>query len=83
MIGGNEGAHVLNHAEHGNRHLPEHRQAAAGVLQGHLLRRGHDHDAGHGDGLGQRELGVASAGGQVHHQHIPFTPGPLDKGTDG
>ena len=77
LIGGNEGAHVLNHAEHGNRHLPEHGQAATGVLQGHLLRRGHDHDASHGDGLGQRELGVTSAGWEVDHEHIPFTPGDL------
>ena len=74
QIGGDEGGHVLHHPQHRHSHLQEHRQAAAGILQGHLLGGGDDHHAGHRHGLGEGELGIAGAGGQIHHQHVALAP---------
>ena len=57
--------------------MQEHRQPAPGILQGDLLGGGHDDHASHGYGLGQAELGIAGAWGEVDHHHIPFSPGHL------
>ncbi len=69
-----EGAHVLDDAEHGDRDLGEHAQPLAGVDHGDLLGRGDDEGAGHGAVLGEGQLDVAGAGGQVDQQVVELAP---------
>lgn len=71
---GEEG-HVAHHAEHGDVHALEHAEAADGVAQGDVLRRGHDDGAVEDDLLADGELDVAGARGQVEEEHVQGTPG--------
>ena len=66
--------HVLDDAEDRHADLLEHLDALLGVEQRDVLRRGHDHRAGHRHALRQRELDVAGAGRQVDDQVVEVLP---------
>src|SRR5205809_4714038 len=68
------GRHVLHHAEDRNADLPEPPEALARIDDRDVLRRGDDDGAGHRHFLGERQLDVAGAGGQVDHQVVEVTP---------
>ena len=67
-------AHVLDDAEDRDADLLEHLQALARIHQRDVLRRGDDHRAGDRHVLRQRQLDVAGARRQVHHQIIELVP---------
>jgi hypothetical protein len=73
-VGADVRAHVLDHAEHGNRDFLEHPEALAGVEQRDVLRGRDDHRPAHRDALGQRELDVAGAGRHVDDEVVEFAP---------
>ena len=58
----------------GNADLLEHLEPLAGVDQRDVLGRGDDDRAGHRHALGERQLDIAGAGGQVHHQVVDLAP---------
>ena len=70
---GEEG-HVTHHAEHGDVHALEHAEAADGVAQGDVLRRGHDDGPVQDDLLADGQLDVAGARGQVEEEHVQGPP---------
>ena len=66
--------HVLDQPEHGDVELLEHLQRLARIQGGDVLRRGHDHRAGHRDLLRHGQLDVAGARRQVDHQVVEVAP---------
>ena len=73
-LGADVGGHVLHDAQHRDLDLLEHLEPLAGVEQGDVLGRGDDDGAGDRDLLGQGQLGVAGARGQVDHQIVEVGP---------
>ena len=67
-------AHVLDDAHDGHTHLVEHLEPLARIDQRNVLRCGHDHGAGYGHLLRERELDVAGAGRHVDDEVIEVTP---------
>ena len=66
--------HVLDEAEGGDVHLPEHVEAFARVDEGDVLGRGDDDGAGQRDPLGERELHVSRPRRQVHQEEVLLAP---------
>src|SRR5215467_5332631 len=73
----NEGAHVLDQAEHWHVHPAEHVEPLARVDQRQVLRRRYDDGTGERNLLRHGELGVASARRHVDYEHIEFAPGDI------
>ena len=69
-----EGAHVLDEADDGHRHAPEHRQRLLDVGQGDVLRRRHEQGAADRHRLRERELGVRGARRHVHDEVVELAP---------
>ncbi len=76
-VGADIAGHVLDDAQQGGVELAEHVDGLAGVDQRHVLRGRHDDRAGHLIPLAQRQLDVAGARRQVHHQHVEGPPRDL------
>src|SRR6202035_4885125 len=73
-VGADEGGHVLDDADHRHVDLLEHGEALPGVDEGDVLRCRHDHRPRELHLLGDRELRVAGAGGQVEDQVVECSP---------
>ena len=69
-----EGAHVLDDAEHRDVDLAEHVEALSGIQQGDVLRCRDDHRAGQRHLLGHGQLGIAGARRHIDHQDVELTP---------
>src|SRR6266849_1110134 len=70
-----EHAHVFDDAEDGHLHLLEHPQAAAGDGQADILWRGDDDRSRKRRALGERQLGVAGARGEIEDEIVQLSPG--------
>ena len=67
-------AHVLDHAQDGCLHLPEHLNATPHVGERHLLRRRDDDASRDRHLLRERQLDVAGPGREVDHEHVELAP---------
>ena len=74
-----EGAHVFDDTEHGHFALAEHAHAAAHVFKGHGGGGRYDERPRQGRRLGQGDLDVARARGQVEHQNVGLAPFGLEE----
>ena len=72
-----EGAHILDDAEHRHVHLAEHVEPLARVDQREVLRRRDDDRAGERHLLRHGELRVAGAGRHVDDEHVELAPGDV------
>ena len=71
-----EATHILDEAQDRHADLGEHRDRPPGVDQREILRGRDDDSTRRLDLLRERQLNVASAGGQIDHEDVEQTPVP-------
>ncbi len=69
--------HIFHNAQYPDIHLAKHLHPLDGIQQGNILGRGDHNRTGDGNFLGQRQLDIASARGQIHQQIIQLMPAGL------